>query len=308
MLLTGPTAVGKTELSLQLATILSAEIISADSRQVYRYMDIGTAKPTVEERRSIPHHFINVRTPDQEYSAGSFGEDARACIGDLHARGKQAVVAGGSGFYIQALVDGLYAPKISDSRIKAKWRALYHSRGADSLMQELEAVDPASAGRLHPNDMQRIVRALEVYELTGRPLSDFQPQRAHAADFFPVFIGLNRERDALYQRIEKRVDKMIGDGLLKEVEQLQAMGYDASLNAMQTVGYREVFAYQAGLFSFEEMVGEIKKNTRRYAKRQMTWFSKDRRIRWFDIGSLDNETVIDRILRVFDQPGDDRPV
>jgi len=286
LIIVGPTAVGKTELSLCLAERLNGEIVSADSRQVYKYLDIGTAKPTPEEQARIPHHFIDIKRPDQYYSAGEYGSEARHCIDDIFRRGKIPLIVGGSGFYIQALVDGLFAPKISDPQVKEKWRTEISEKGIDAVFEKLRAVDPQTAAVLHPNDVQRVVRALEVWELSGRPISSFRKGKEKSADFQTLFIGLNREREELYQRIEKRVDAMLAAGLVEEVKSLEQMGFGPRLNALRTVGYQEVFEHLRGELSFEEMVGKIKMNTRRYAKRQLTWFRKDDRIRWFTLDDV----------------------
>lgn len=281
--LIGPTAVGKTELSLELASRFSADIVSADSRQIYRYMDIGTAKPTPEERRRVPHHFIDIRNPDQPYSAGEFGREARHCITDLLRRGRGVWVVGGSGFYLQALVSGLFAPQVSDPQVKEKWRQAIREQGREAVYAYLQRVDPETHDRLHVNDTQRIVRALEVYELSGRPISCFRTGEEQPADFTPLYIGLDRSRPSLYQRIESRVDHMLESGLLEEVRALQERGWDARLNALRTVGYEEVFSFFHGQIDYARMVQLIKQNSRNYAKRQGTWFRKIPNVTWFDL-------------------------
>jgi len=299
LFIVGPTAVGKTELSLQVAERLGGEIVSADSRQVYRFMDIGTAKPTPRERERIPHHFIDIRTPDQYYSAGEYGHEARLCIAQLLQRGVTPVVVGGSGFYIQALVDGLFAPGISDAQVKQEWRRRIQEQGLAEIFLTLQSIDPETARRLHPNDEQRIVRALEVYELTGMPISRFRQGPRTAAHFTPLFVGLTRERQALYRRIEARVDDMIALGLVDEVRGLQNKGWTPQLTSLRTVGYREVFDYLAGLTSFQDMLSKIKMNSRRYAKRQITWFRRDARIFWMDIGPLQAEQCVVEIMQLW---------
>ena len=299
LLIVGPTAVGKTELSLQLAELLNGEIVSADSRQVYRYMDIGTAKPTAEERRRAPHHFIDVRTPDQYYSAGEYGREARRCISEIQARGRMPIVVGGSGFYIRALVDGLFAPKISDPHVKEKWRQAIRQNGVKAVFRQLQKIDPQTAAKLHPNDRQRVVRALEVWELSGKPISSFRKGEEVPADFDPVFVGLNRERPKLYERIERRVDAMLDAGLVQEVRRLLEMGYGLQYNALRTVGYQEVFQYLNGELSSEAMADKVKMNTRRYAKRQLTWFRRDERIRWFSLDEFSIENILKSVMIEF---------
>jgi tRNA dimethylallyltransferase len=283
LLLVGPTASGKTELSIRIAHALGGEIVSADSRQVYRYMDIGTAKPTREERAGIPHHFIDIRTPEQYYSAGEYGREARQCIAQLTADSIVPIVVGGSGFYVEALVDGLFAPQVSDPGVKEQWRERIRQEGVEHVYAVLERIDPVTARRLHPNDEQRIVRALEVFDISGVPISAFRETRRIAADFVPVFVGLLRDRKSLNERIEMRVDAMIRHGLVEEVESLKNMGYSPRVNALRTVGYQEVFEYLDGTVTFAEMVASIKAHTRQYAKRQMTWFRRDLRIFWIKV-------------------------
>lgn len=284
LIIVGPTAVGKTNLALSLARqIQNIEIISADSRQVYKFMNIGTAKPRPEELSTVPHHFIDIKYPDEYYSAGKYGREARQKIEELFRQKKIPIVVGGSGLYIRALVDGFFEKTVFDQQVKSRLKAEIQTQGLNALHERLKQVDPVSAEKLHPNDKHRIVRALEVYELTGTPLSEFQDQESSKANFDPLFVGLTRDRKQLYQIIEQRVDLMLDEGLVEEVIQLKKMGYHSGLNSMQTVGYREVFDYLDQKLDFNEMVQLIKQRSRNYAKRQMTWFRKDERIRWFDM-------------------------
>jgi tRNA dimethylallyltransferase len=296
LIIVGPTAVGKTAVSLRLAKALGGEIVSADSRQVYRYMDIGTAKPTAADLAEIPHHFISTQNPDEYYSAGQYGREARECIDLLQQKGLHPVVVGGSGFYIRALVDGLFAPKISDPGVKEKWRRRIKSDGKEAVFAALAKVDPITANRLHINDSQRIVRALEVYEISGRPISDYRQQEATPALFCPLFVGLELPRKVLHRRIDERVDEMIKAGLVDEVESLRQRGYGPELNALRTVGYAEVFDYLNGSISKAEMVELIKRHTRQYAKRQMTWFRRDKRIHWLSADDKLAEDIADEII------------
>jgi tRNA dimethylallyltransferase len=284
LIIVGPTAVGKTGLSLTLAKKLkNVEIISADSRQVYKFMDIGTAKPTPDELSVVPHHFIDIKYPDEYYSAGKFGREARQTIDKLLGEQKIPIVVGGSGLYIRALVDGFFEKQIFDQQVKARLKDEIKNQGVEVLYERLKQVDSISAEKVHSNDKHRIVRALEVYELTGIPLSEFQDQESIKANFNPIFIGLIRDRKHLYQIIERRVDLMLEQGFIEEVIQLKEMGYHSKLNSMQTVGYREVFEYLDHKIDFDEMVQLIKQRSRNYAKRQLTWFRKDKRIKWFDV-------------------------
>lgn len=300
-IIVGPTAVGKTGLALSLAQRLeNIEIISADSRQIYRLMTIGTAKPTSEELSRTPHHFIDIKNPDEHYSAGKFGREARRKIDELVCENKKPFVVGGSGLYIRALVDGFFEKQVSDSRVKARLKQEMGEQGLAALHQRLQAIDPISAERIHPNDGHRIVRALEVFELSEVPLSSFQQEASEVADFEPIFIGLDMERKKLYEVIEQRVDRMIEHGLVAEVEHLKSLGYHSNLNSMQTVGYREVFDYFDNKFDFDEMIRLIKQRSRNYAKRQLTWFRKDKRITWFNIDEYrDWDKLCNEILTVF---------
>lgn len=282
LILTGPTAVGKTDLSLRLARHLQAEIISADSRQVYRQLDIGTAKPSIEERAGIPHHFIDELDLDEPFSAGAFEREANARIRAILDRGRVPLVVGGSTLYLHALKHGLAdIPPVGDD-IRAAIQARLVDEGPEALYRELATVDPASAERMDPTKTQRLVRALEVYHGTGRPLSSFHAVKPTVPFRFRTVV-LYRERENLYRRIEHRVDAMLRDGLLDEVGNLLDQGYDPSLNPLQTIGYQEPIAYLRGDLGYDEMVDLLKRNTRRYAKRQMTWFRRDDENIWLPV-------------------------
>ena len=299
MVLVGPTAVGKTALSLLLADALGGEIVSADSRQVYKFMDIGTAKPLPEERKVARHHFIDIKIPNQYYSAGEYGREARICVDEIFNRGKTPIVVGGSGFYIQALVDGLFAPETSDAAVKQHWLEKIRVDGIESVLKRLDEVDPITAATLHPNDFQRVVRAMEVWQLSGKPISLYRKGEEARANFQPLFIGLNRDRPKLYERIERRVDVMLNTGLVEEVQKIQDLGYDSKLNALRTVGYQEVFEYLAGEIKLAEMIDKIKMNTRRYAKRQLTWFRRDARIHWFSLDTESTPQIAEKICKLY---------
>lgn len=288
LFIVGPTGIGKTALSIKLAERMKGEIVSADSRQVYKFMTIGTAKPTHAELAAVPHHFIDIKTPNEYYSAGQFGSEARICIAEIRKREKQPIVVGGSGLYIRALIDGLFEPKIADELVKTNLKKEAGENGIAVLYDRLNTVDPKTAVKLHSTDSQRIMRALEVFEVSGEPFSNFVDLKPRPADFEPCIIGLTLERSELYQRIEKRVDAMLELGLLDEVQKLQKMGYGPDLNALQSVGYHEAFLYLDGKLSGSEMAALIKQKTRNYAKRQMTWFSKDKRIHWIDLRKFDS--------------------
>jgi len=307
-ILVGPTAVGKSSLALALAEALGGEIVSADSRQIYSHMDIGTAKPAASELRRVRHHFIDICDPDTEYSAGTYGRDARSCIEELFARGVQPVVVGGSGFYIRALVDGLFAPQASDPAIKQKWRLKIASEGAAAVHAQLAGIDPESAARLHPNDTQRVIRALEVWEITGQPISTFQSGIAEPAGFRPLFFGLTRPREALYERIDRRVEQMFRDGLLEEIRRLTAMGYGLHNNALLTVGYQEILECPELLEPGADLAAAvllIQQHSRQYAKRQMTWFRRDARIDWIDLEGRSEQESCEELLARWEKEEDE---
>jgi tRNA dimethylallyltransferase len=294
--LIGPTAVGKSATALVLAAQCGWEIISADSRQVYRHLDIGTAKPSAAELASVPHHFIDIHNPDEIYSAGEFGREARAAISEILARGKTPLVVGGSGLYIAALSEGFFEPAVSDRGLQRKLKLRAKQEGGAALHAELARVDPKSAARLHPNDLHRIVRALEVYHASGRPLSELWENASAGAPFEFHFIGMSMPREELYNRIDRRVDSMLELGLLDECKRLLDLGYSPELNALQTVGYKEVFAFFDGNLTRESMASEIKRHTRNYAKRQMTWFRKNPNPRWLEVRDGDSPEKIARLL------------
>ena len=246
-------------------------------------MDVGTAKPTPEEITQIPHHCIDIIEPDDYFSAGEFGILARRIVEEIFKRMHLPIVAGGSGLYIRALVDGLFSSNVRDDDVRKALRDRADDEGWIALHQYLCEVDPEVGERIHPNDRKRIIRALEVYQLTGKPISECQRSRTIAAPFDPIFYGLSWKRETLYSRIDERVDEMIQSGLIDEVSRLRSMGYSSSLNSMDSVGYKEIFAFLDGRISMEEAIGMIKRNTRRFAKRQMAWFRRDARIRWIQL-------------------------
>jgi tRNA dimethylallyltransferase len=275
----GPTASGKSSLALLVAKSLRGEIISADSRQVYRHLDIGTAKPTKAQRRQVKHHFVDLLDPDEAFSAGDFGRKGRETIDDIFRRKRVPIVVGGSGLYVKSLIDGFFEGPSADNDVRRQLYKRLQDEGGEALLTELRDMDPVSAARMLPSNTRRIVRALEVHELTGVPLSKLQDQRIRI-DFTALMIGLQWDRKALYDRINKRVDTMLHDGLLDEVRSLLARGYSEATTSLQTVGYQEAIAHLQGKIDYATMVESIKRNTRRYAKRQLTWFRADRRIHW----------------------------
>ena len=281
--LLGPTAVGKTEIAIQLAQRLDAEIVSVDSRQIYRQMDIGTAKPTAEEQQAARHHLIDCVDISQPFSVADYQSLADAAITDIQDRSKQVLLVGGAGLYFRAIVDGLFEGPGADPSLRERLEQEAAQRGVDVLHERLRACDPVSADRIHPNNIVRVIRALEVYELTRIPMSELQQQWCPEKQRYPfIAFGLTMPRALLYRRIEQRVDVMLANGLIAEVESLLAVGYARETVALQSFGYRELIAYLDGECTYLEAVQQLKQNTRRFAKRQLTWFRKDIRIEWID--------------------------
>ncbi|MDX1547140.1 MAG: tRNA (adenosine(37)-N6)-dimethylallyltransferase MiaA [Rhodothermales bacterium] len=290
--LTGPTAVGKTALSLDAAERMGAEIISADSRQVYRRMTIGTAKPTAAELDRVPHHFIDELDLGDPFSAGAFARAATQRIRAILERGRLPLVVGGSTLYLHALIHGLAdIPDVAPAVRRAIEERL-RQQGGEALYAELQRHDPDAAATLDPTKTQRLVRALEVLEATGRPLSSFQ-QRQPASPFRYQVVVLHRERAELYERINRRVLAMLEAGLLDEVRAILAEGVDPRTNALRTIGYREPIRHLRGDIGYGEMVRQIQRNSRRYAKRQLTWFRREPDWRWVPVGDADRVSLFD---------------
>lgn len=289
--LLGPTASGKTALGVALARRLDAEVVSADSMQIYRGMDIGSAKPTLEERGGIPHHLLDVADIDgPKFSAAEYQRLAKEAISGLHQAGRLPLVVGGTGLYINALTTGLdFTETAGDEALRAQL-AIQEKESPGSLYALLQKEDPAAAARLHPHDTKRLIRALEVKRLTGKPMgSDFVGGGAEAYPYAPILVGLTMPRELLYTRIEQRVDAMLAQGLVEEAKAIWQRGYDRGLPALQALGYKQLFAHFEGEFSLAEAVEAIKRETRRFAKRQMTWFRRDERIAWLDITQYSKE-------------------
>ena len=299
-ILAGPTAVGKTEISLALARSLCGEIISADSAQVYKYMDIGTAKLKEEEMQGIRHYMIDEVTPDMDFSVAQFREKAELYIRDINDRGKLPIITGGTGLYINSLLNNLdFTDSISDEEYRREMQETAQVKGNEYVHAMLEAVDPASYKRLHPNDLRRVIRALEVYKHTGRPISYFQEEsRKQPPRYDFAYITLTMDRRKLYERIDQRVDKMMASGLVEEVEGLIKRGYGRELNSIQALGYKEIADYLHGSVSKDEAVRILKRDTRHYAKRQLTWFRGDKRVNWVDVDSFyRKEAIVENIIR-----------
>jgi tRNA dimethylallyltransferase len=297
VVLCGPTGVGKTSLSVELASRLNAEIISADSRQIYRGMDIGTAKPTKDDMRKIPHHLVDIKNPDEKYTAGNFAKDAAIVIREIYERGHIPFVVGGTGFYIKALVNGLCQIPQVPQIVREKLKNQIDSQDPTIFYKRLKQIDPVFAERIHPNDKNRIVRGLEVFEATGRPFSSFW-EAHHECNLYNHFtIFLTMERRLLYDRINERVDKMISEGLREEVESLLQEGFQPRDPGMNTLGYKEMVSYLQGKISWDDTVNSIKKNMRHYAKRQFTWFKKAKINLTVDIPTIKLFDIKRRIIR-----------
>ena len=267
---------------MDLAGEMSGEIINADSQQVYRYMDVGTGKPSASDRGRVRHHLIDVANPDEDFNAALFRQLAERCIADIDHRYGRPIVCGGTGLYLKALTKGLFAGVGQDQNVREKLNREIADTGLAVLYERLMKIDPTVTSTIHPNDRQRIIRALEVYEVTGKPLSQWQREHAFGDEPYDVIkIGLNRERAELYDRINRRCERMIQDGLLDEVQRLVAKGYGLDLKPLRSVGYRQMGAVLRGEMSLDEAVSEMKQETRHLAKRQLTWFRGDGEIRWF---------------------------
>jgi tRNA dimethylallyltransferase len=301
ILIAGPTGVGKTALSVLIAKELPVEIVSADSRQIYRYLDIGTAKPSQEILNTFPHHFIDICKPDQYYSAGQFGLDARAVVKKIARKGNIPLIVGGSGLYIRALFEGFFNGNVYDQEIRDSLKERMKNEGLEKLYQELQKIDKRSAVKIHPNNSQRIIRALEVFYIAGKTLSNLQQKKLIPFSFPQLKIGVNIKRELLYKNINKRVDHMFAAGLVDEVKSILACGFDKHLNSLNTLGYKEVIQYLDGKINYENCVEQVKQNSRRYAKRQLTWFRADKDLRWIDIeNSSDLKKACHKIIKMFE--------
>ncbi|MFH2012225.1 MAG: tRNA (adenosine(37)-N6)-dimethylallyltransferase MiaA [Pseudomonadota bacterium] len=299
VVIVGPTAVGKTQLALEFATKIRAEIISADSMQIYKYMDIGTAKPTLDEQEKVKHHLIDILCPNEDFSAALFKQKAREAISIIDRHGKVAIVAGGTGLYIKVLTKGLFKGPGADQELRRVLRKKAALAGNDSLYKELSKLDPVTAAKLHPNDSSRIIRAIEVCQLTQKPLSEYHEKHKFRDSPFDTFkIGLYIDRQNVYSRIEKRVDRMIDIGLVDEVKHLLEMGYTRDLNSMKGLGYKQIIGYLFGEYSLNEAISALKKDTKRYAKRQLTWFRADPEINWYSY-PYDYSRIIQKIKEFF---------
>lgn len=294
----GPTGIGKTSSAIEVSKALNGEIINADSMQIYRYMDIGTAKPTPEEQAEVRHHLIDIVDPDEHFDAKMYSENALETIQKLHQRGIVPFVVGGAGLYIKALAHGLFESEAVDTSYRKILKALAKEFGGQFLHDKLGTCDPEAAEKLHPNDVYRIIRALEVYKTTGKSITRLQQDHGFSRTHCQFLkIGLNLDRKILYERIDRRVDIMIENGLLEETRRLLEKGYAPELKSMQSIGYRHMTAFIQQELSWAEAVRTLKRDTRRYAKRQMTWFQSDKEITWVSPHHLD--VICDHVVKFF---------
>ncbi len=299
LVIVGPTAVGKSRVAMEVARRLETEVLTADSRQVYREMDIGTDKPSASERREIVHRLIDVVNPDEACNAGLYRRLAVQEIERLYGERRLPLVAGGTGLYVRALVRGLCDAPQADPAYRALLVKEAREKGSDALYARLATVDPSTAARLHPRDVSKVIRALEVHDVSGRPLSMAQEAHRFADESFsPLLIGLVRSREALYRRIDTRVDEMIANGLVQETQRLLARGCRAESGAMKGLGYRQTVGYLMGRYDHAEMTRLLKRDTRRFAKRQLTWFRKEPGVVWLQIDDEEPAQTADRIVEM----------
>jgi tRNA dimethylallyltransferase len=285
-ILIGPTAIGKTDLSIKLAQMMNGEIISADSMQIYKYMNIGSAKVTKEEMQEVPHHLIDNVYPDEDFTVANYKNHATTLISNINKEGRLPIIAGGTGLYINSIVYNLQFTEVPPSESIRNQLELLSN---EDLYKELENIDNTSANKLNVNDRKRVIRALEIYKSTGKTMSEYNKDfRMENQDYNLVMIGLNMDRARLYDRINRRVDIMINSGLIDEVKGLLEMGYNKNLVSMQGIGYKEIIMYLEEEISLDESIALIKQKSRNYAKRQLTWFRRDERIKWMNLDDYSN--------------------
>lgn len=307
IVLTGPTAVGKTKLSIALAKAVDGEIISADSMQVYKYMDIGSAKITKEEMEGVPHHLIDVLDPGEDFHVVRFQEMAKQAMEEIYAKGKIPILAGGTGFYIQAVVKDIdFSENTEKSPVREALEKLAEENGSEFLHERLREIDPPSADKIHANNVKRVIRALEYYQMTGERISDHNAREAEKeSPYNTAYFVLNDVRERLYARIDSRVDEMLKQGLLEEVQKLADMGYTKDMVSMQGLGYKEILSYLDHTCTLEEAVYILKRDTRHFAKRQLTWFKREKDVIWVNKNEFaykDKETL-DYILKNCEKRG-----
>lgn len=300
--LVGPTASGKTAVAVALAKQINAEIISADSRQIYRYLNIGSAKPTVAELKGVSGHLIDFLDPNETYNAGRFRQSALQIIEQIFLRGKIPLLVGGTGLYIRALLDGLCPAPPGDPVLRRQLELEAKQIGKEELYRRLKIVDPKACQKIHPNNLPRIIRALEVYLLGGIPFSDCHKLPTHPLNYLNLFLGLNWPREQLYARIDYRIDEMIKKGLVDEVKHLLTRGYNENSAGLLSLGYPQIIGYLNNRYDLSEAIRLIKRDSRRYAKRQITWFKKDKRIQWINLtGNFSAEEITTTIQQEIEQ-------
>jgi tRNA dimethylallyltransferase len=297
VIIAGPTASGKSLLGIEVSKRLNGEIISADSMQIYKHMDIGTAKIKREEMQGIPHHLIDILYPHEEFSVAMFRNMAGGLIDEITLRDRLPVIVGGTGLYINALTYELdFTEAAEDKEYREYLQSLADEKGNEYVHNILREANSEAAERIHPNNLKKVIRALEVYKLTGKAIDDYQSKQV-SREYNIAYIGLNMDRKTLYDRINDRVDKMFDMGLVEEVKKLKEFGYNKNMTSMQAIGYKEVFDYIDGIHSLEETKDIIKQSSRRYAKRQLTWFRRDERIHWVNVDEFDSlEQIIENII------------
>ncbi len=298
LVVVGPTAVGKTKIALTLAQKLNGEIVSADSVQVYRYLNIGSAKPTLQEKQGIPHHLIDLVDPDVNFTVYDYQQRAQKVIQEINQRGRLPILTGGTGLYIKAVLDGYrFGSGKTDPVIRRHLAEELTLKGKEHLYRLLQQVDPTTAEKVHPNDLRRVERALEYYYLTGEPISrqKERTKKQKNEHYRLTLVGLTMKRSHLYERINSRTELMLKKGLLTEVRQLLARGYKSNLKSLQSLGYQHLIRYLEGEWDWVTAVSTLKRDTRRYAKRQMTWFRADKRVYWYELASQVEKSIIDHI-------------
>jgi tRNA dimethylallyltransferase len=291
IVLTGPTAVGKSALSIELAKAVNGEIISADSMQVYRHMNIGSAKVTEGEMEGIPHHLIDVLEPWEEFNVAVFQKMAKKAVKEIYERGRIPIIVGGTGFYIQALLYDIdFTDNGEDKSIRQELELMVETEGPEKLHEILKEIDPVAAEEIHENNVKRVIRAIEYYRQTGERISEHNKrEKQRKSPYNVLYYVVNTDRDILYERIDRRVDQMLENGLVEEVRSLKAMGCTRDLVSMQGLGYKEILGYLEGEMSLEEAVYVLKRDTRHFAKRQITWFKREREVRWLNLPDYNND-------------------
>ncbi|WP_304340275.1 tRNA (adenosine(37)-N6)-dimethylallyltransferase MiaA [Metaclostridioides mangenotii] len=301
IILTGPTAVGKTDLSIELAKALDAEIISADSMQLYEYMDIGSAKVSKEEMDGVKHYMIDEVKPDYPFSVSEFQQRSKKYIEDIHKRGKKVIITGGTGLYLNSLIYEMdFGKSKANTELRDKLQLELEEKGSDYMHDKLSDLNEDAANRIHKNNTKRVMRALEV-ELNGEKMNDFSKDLKFNENYYPIIIILNRDRANLYNRINLRVDIMLENGLIDEVKGILDMGYNKDLISMQGIGYKEILKYLDGEYTYEEAVEIIKRDSRKYAKRQITWFKRYKDAPWFDVEILNSKELKKEILQYIEK-------